>query len=251
MPSEAEIPFGELLAPQFIYQRVQFHDGVVLNLTEHLAVVERAFQTIYHTQSTFSVKEITHAIASLVRKNRYQTEGCGVVVLLCFFRAGEGAELLIVCERPLIEVGYTVSSLRPVAVTNDYTVPYGEFTTSLKLSASRFYERLARGAGGVKSIRAEGDALVECGDAPLFGIRGRTLFTAPLGAGVGESVERELVIGAAARAKLEVVEEAIKRTDLFAFDELFYADCGGITSISECDGAKFMTLLVTRIVHNF
>jgi hypothetical protein len=249
-PAEVEIPFEELLSAHYIYQRVQFHDGVVPHLADHLAIVERTFWSIYRTRPTFDAKATTHAIATLARRNRYQTEGAGLVLLLCFFPTDTGTDLLIVCERPLIEVGYTVSSLRPVAVVNRYRLPYEGFAVSFGLSAARFYEGLAVEHGATKSIRAEGEELIECGTAPLFGIRGRTLFTAPLTAGVVDSVERTLVIEAARRAKLSVREEAIAHSDLVRFDELFYADAAGITSLSECDGIKFMSLSVNRIIDN-
>jgi hypothetical protein len=251
MPDEVEISFGELLSTHYIYQRVQFHNGIVPHLTDHLAIVERTFWNIYRTRSTFDAKAITHAVATLAHRNHYQTEGAGLTLLLCFFPNVEGTDLLIFCERPLIEVGYTVSSLRPVATVNHYRLPYEGFPVSFGLSAARFYEGLAAEAGATKSIRAEGEKLIECGTAPLFGIRGRTLFTAPLTEGAIESVERELVIEAAERAKLCFVEEAILHSDLVRFDELFYADAAGITSLSECGGAKFMSLLVGRIIDNF
>jgi branched-subunit amino acid aminotransferase/4-amino-4-deoxychorismate lyase len=248
MPAEVEIPFRELLVAHYVYQRVQFHDGVVPHLTEHLAIVERTFWSIYRTRVELDPAIITHAIATLARRNRYQTEGAGLVVLLCFFPAGEGVEMLATCERPLIEVGYTVSSLRPVAVIDEYKLPYEGFAVSFGLAAERFYEELAARKGATKSVRAQGEELLECGTAPLFGIRGRTLFTAPLTAGVVDSVERGLVVRAAERARIEWREEPVLRSELATFDELFYATAAGITSLSECHGTKFMSLLVNRII---
>jgi branched-subunit amino acid aminotransferase/4-amino-4-deoxychorismate lyase len=121
---------------------------------------------------------------------------------------------------------------------------------SFGLSAARFYEGLAIEHGATKSIRAQGEELLECGTSPLFGVRGRTLISAPLTAGVIESVERELMVEAARRSRLDFKEDAILRSDLMNFDELFYADAAGITSIAECDGIKFMSLLVNRIIAN-
>ncbi len=61
------------------------------------------------------------------------------------------------------------------------------------------------------------------------------------------SVERELVIEAASAARLSVREEPISHPELKSFDELFFADAAGITSLSECDGAKFMSLATPRL----
>ncbi len=89
--------------------------------------------------------------------------------------------------------------------------------------------------------------MLSCGDSPLFAIRGRVLFTAPLTEGAMDGVEREMVIDAAAKARLTVREEPILHPDLKSFDELFCADAAGLTSLSECDGAQFMTLIATRL----
>lgn len=237
---------AELLTAHYIYQRVQYCGGQVLNLAEHLAVVRRVFWNIHRTQPEFDQTAIAADIASLVRENRYP-EGVAVVVMLCFFPEGEGARRLIMCERPLIEKGYTVSSLRPSAVTHQYKMPYEGFPTNFLLSAARFYDSAALEFGATKSVRYEGGALLGCGDAPLFGIRGKTLFTAPLTDGAAESVERQLVISAARRLGLDFLEEAIPHGDLVMFDELFYADAAGITSLGECDGIKFMSLIVNRL----
>lgn len=248
-PGELEIPFPELLTAHYIYQRVQLHGGKVPHLAEHLAIVSRTFWSIHRTRPVLDEETIVKDIAAIARENRYQM-ATGLTLLLCFFPAGDGADLLIMCEKPLIEKGYTVSSLRPVAVTHGYKLPYEGFPTNFLLSAARFHDGLALEFGATKSIRKEGDMLISCGDAPLFGIRGRTLFTASLTEGATDSVERRIVISAAAKAKLDFLEEAVPHSDLVRFDELFYADATGITSLGECDGAKFMSLYVLRITEN-
>ena len=80
-------------------------------------------------------------------------------------------------------------------------------------------------------------------DAPLFGIGGHTVLTAPGPA----SVERELAVRAILAAGLELREEPFGRADLPYLDELFFADHRGITSLSRCDGRPLMTLVAERV----
>lgn len=44
-----------------------------------------------------------------------------------------------------------------------------------------------------------------------------------------------------------MVEEPLPRRMLPMFDELFYVDWRGVTSLAHCDGEPFMTLLSERI----
>ncbi len=246
-PQELEVPLPELLAVHYVYQRVHALAGRMLHLPEHLDIAARTFRYIYGTQPDLDEKAVAAQIAEVLRANRYPAHGSSTA-LLCLFPRQEGHDLLIMCERLLIEKGYTVSSLRPAAVSYEYGIPYGGFPTGFQLSAARMHDMLALEHGATRSVRREGNDLISCGDAPLFGIRRKTLFTAPLTAGAVDSVERRLIIAAAAKTRMDFLEEAVPRSELRDFDELFYADAAGITSLSECDGAKFMSLLVSRLI---
>lgn len=165
----------------------------------------------------------------------------------------------VVPERNLLARGYAHSSLRPAAVTFEYSIPYAHLHTNFQLAAAALFDDLAGRQEGVtgarlsrqvRSIRRRGEELVSCGDAPLFAIRGRRLFTHPLVDGAPDSVERQRVIAVVTGAdhlRLELVEEPVTRGQLTDFDELFFADAAGITSLAECDGAKFTALVAPKI----
>jgi hypothetical protein len=173
-------------------------------------------------------------------------------------RGEGGIELTVEFERVLLDAGYAWSSLRPRAVSFDYSIPFGGFPTAFQLSAKALFDTLGASrtgnsdhtsadGGAVRSIRREGDKLLSCGDAPLFAIRGKKLLTTPLIEGTMDTIERRLLIEAAARERLGLTEETLRHSELREYDELFYVDAAGITSIAECDGAKFMSLAAPRL----
>lgn len=246
-PSEFGMPLPELLAAHYVYQRIHTLGGRPMHLAEHLDFAARAFRYIYGTQPLFDEKAVADDIAGLLGANRYPPRG-STTVLLCFFPHGENFDMMAMCERPLLEKDYSVSSLRPKAVSYEYSIPYSAFPTGFQLSAARLYDTLALGHGATRSVRRTGDRLISCGGSPLFGIKGKTLFTTPLTEGAVDSLERRMVISAAGKMKMDFLEEAIPHYELKDFDELFYADAAGITSLSECDGAKFMSLFVSRLI---
>ncbi len=247
-PQELKIPLPELLAAHYVYQRVHTLAGETLHLSQHLDIAGRTFRYIYGTHPGLDEKTVARHIAELLRANRYPARGSATVLFCLFPHESGGHDLMIMCERPLIDTGYAVSSLRPQAVSYEYDIPYSAFPTGFQLSAARMHDMLALEHGATRSVRRRGNLLVSCGDAPLFGIRRKTLFTASLTAGAVDSVERRLVIAAAAKARMDFLEEAVPHSELKDFDELFYADAAGITSLAECDGAKFMSLLVSRLI---
>jgi hypothetical protein len=151
-------------------------------------------------------------------------------------------------ERRLLTAGYAHSALRPRAVTYDYSIPFPAFPTSFQLLAQSHFDSLALAEhGATRSVRREGESLLACGDAPLFAIRGKVLLTPALTDGAMDSVERRLVLEAAPEAHFTLREEPILHSELKSLDELFFADARGITSLSDCDGAKFMSLSAPRL----
>jgi branched-subunit amino acid aminotransferase/4-amino-4-deoxychorismate lyase len=137
-------------------------------------------------------------------------------------------------------------------VTYEYSLPFGGLPTNFRIEAAALFDLLAGGAlggrGMARAVQCEGDRLLTCGDATLFAIRGRVLFTPSVADGGLESVERGLVMEAATKARLIVREEPILHSALKDYDELFFADATGITSLAECDGAKFMSIIAPKII---
>lgn len=233
----------------FVYQRIHTLNGKALHLADHLRIAAHAFEQIYGSRPELDERDIAARIAENLRLNRTPAHtGVTVLLRLVPVEEGGGYDLAIEYERFLLEAGYFHSALRPKAVTFEYSIPFYGFPTGFQLSARALFDALALSRhGATRSVRREGDRLLSCGDAPLFAIRGRVLFTPPLNEGAMDSVERGLVIEAAAKSRLFVREEQIIHPELKSFDELFFADAAGITSLAECDCAKFMSLAAPRI----
>ena len=87
------------------------------------------------------------------------------------------------------------------------------------------------------------ERLLTADGAPLFTVRGHTVYTAPAPA----SVEGCLVREAVRAAGLTLREEPLQRRELPRAEELFYADHRGITALSRCDGQPLMTLVAERV----
>jgi hypothetical protein len=241
-------PTGATAASHFVYQRIHVFGGKALHLDDHLRFAARAFEHIYGYPPALDPRDISARVAGSMRTHRPEARTGSTVLLQIIPRENDGHRIAISYERPLLDAGYAHSALRPRAVSFDYGLPFGGFPTGFHLAARELFDTLAlRQYGAGRSVRRRGDVLLTCGDAPLFAIRGRVLFTTPLTEGAMDGVEREMVIDAAPRMRLTVREEPILHTGLKSYDELFLADAAGITSLAECDGARFMSLIAPRL----
>jgi hypothetical protein len=228
----------------FVYQRVHTLGGKARHLSEHLALAARTYEQIYGVKPEPDERKVAASIAETLHR-KHPVAQVSATAMLYFYEAGDGSHTLTVnYERPLLETGYAHSPLRPRGVTFEYSIPFGGLPTNFQIEAQALFDsRALRLHGATRSVRREGDRLLSCGDSPLFAIRGRTLIAPP----TIESVERGLVVAAAVKSRLGVCEEPILHSELMSFDELFVADAAGVTSLSECDGAKFMSLTAARI----
>ena len=107
-------------------------------------------------------------------------------------------------------------------------------------------ERAAVRTGVQAVIRCDGEGFVHvCDEAPLFAVKGKKVYTPP----APPSVERELAYraGEAACLPLLELELEIGREQLARFDEIFYVDHRGLTSLSACEGQLYAAIIPERI----
>ncbi len=255
----------------FVFQRVHSLDGKILHLDAHLDLLSRAFRQVYgfdpafnsNHSSCLSSASIAHQIAMELRAAHFPSKGSATAIICLSTNDNSdqhttnSPKINILPERALFDLGYAHSSLRPAGVTFEYSVPFSAFPTGFHLSAAALFDTLAANQSATpsaanpstvsRSIRRSGNFLISCGDSPLFAIRGRALSSPPLVSGAIDSIERRLVIEAAPKARLTFVEEPIPHSELTSLEELFFADAAGLTSFSSCDGAKFMSLLASKL----
>ena len=156
--------------------------------------------------------------------------------------------------------GYALRSLRPAAAVVNYGVPYPEYPTSAREAACMLalqaavtadnraaeadIERAAVRTGVQAVIRCDGEGFVHvCDEAPLFAVKGKKVYTPP----APPSVERELACRAVEAARLPLLELEIGREQLARFDEIFYVDHRGLTSLSACEGQLYAAIITERI----
>lgn len=178
-------------------------------------------------------------------------------VRMAFTPAGD---LLLIPGAVSFYDGYALRSLRPAAAVVNYGVPYPEYPTSAREAACMLalqaavtadnraaeadIERAAVRTGVQAVIRCDGEGFVHvCDEAPLFAVKGKKVYTPP----APPSVERELACRAVEAARLPLLELEIGREQLARFDEIFYVDHRGLTSLSACEGQLYAAIITERI----
>lgn len=219
---------------------VHLSRGRARNVSAHAEVLRRAARTLFGAVYAPDTAALTQRIELLAASQRYPT---GVSCFVRIELTADGEERLVGAGTSLYD-GYALRSVRPQAVTMCYALPGGDLPTTARELAARQAEWLARaeGAGAVVRCDAEG-RLLDAGDAPLFAVRGHTLFAGSDAAGV----ERDLGLRAAEAARLTLSDEPPTRALLPQLDELFRIDHRGVTAYARCDAQPLMSLLAERI----
>ena len=222
----------------YLYQTVHLARGRARNAEAHAARLDAASRELFGRG--YAPARLAARIEALAAAERYPTGVSGFVRIEL---GADGEERLTPAGVSLYD-GYAFRSLQPEAVTVDYDLPLSEAPTSAREAAAQLARRLAERAGAEVAVRCDSAGILgSADDAPLLAIAGRTVLTAPGSA----SVERRLAVQAVRAAGLELREEPFGRADLPGFDELFFADHRGVTSLSRCDGQPLMSLIAERI----
>ena len=240
----------------YLYQTLHVRGRRPLWLDRHTELLARNIQELFGLRWAPDLRRLEAQIATLLDANRHPVAGSSFV-RMAFTPAGD---LLLIPGAVSLYDGYTLRSLRPAAAVVNYGVPYPEYPTSAREAACMLalqaavtadnraaeadIERAAVRTGVQAVIRCDGEGFVHvCDEAPLFAVKGKKVYTPP----APPSVERELAYRAVEAARLPLLELEIGREQLARFDEIFYVDHRGLTSLSACEGQLYAAIITERI----
>lgn len=244
----------ERLRAGYVRQDMRVRDHRPLHIAAHIALLSRAFERVFGQRVVLSPAMVAAWCADMLSRNRYPSKGsCRVTALL--IPAERGADLVLVGGEILLDEGYSVRPVRPSASVDCYALGFGELPTSAAFEAAESAllrarnRNLAQGSHIVLRADDEG-VILSAGTAPLFAVEGRTIVTTPLAYGAPDTIERQLAIDAIARSEIALREDVVAADTLDRYDELFFADYRGLTSIEQIGSTNYMSLVVDRIVRS-
>lgn len=234
----------------YLYQTVHVLDGRPRLVEAHAALLDEASRTLFGRPYAADPARLARRIAAVAAAERYPAGVSGFVRLEL---TADGDERLHPAGVSLYR-GYALRSLTPRAASCCYDTPFSEAPTSVREAAARLAAYEVRRSGADIAVHCTaGGVCLTADDGPLFAVRGHAVLTAPAAvvrdaaSPAFPSVERELALRAVRAAGLTAHEECFTAAELKHFDELFYADHRGLTSLSSCDGHPFMSLVAERI----
>lgn len=242
----------EQLRAGYVRQDMRAHNRRPLHIAAHLDLMCRTFEQMFARRVVLSPAMVSAWCGELLARNRYPSTGsCHVTALL--IPSERGADLVLIGGEILLDEGYSVRPIRPTASIDRYDFGFDQLPTSSAFEATEMALLRARNRLGVQGshvvLRIDDERVVlSAGIAPLFAIEGRTIITTPLVYGAPDTVERRLTLDAIARTDLTLSEQAVLADDLARYDELFFADYRGLTSIEGIESTNYMSLMVDRIV---
>ncbi|MEG2365795.1 MAG: aminotransferase class IV [Alistipes sp.] len=226
----------------YLYQTVHTLGGRPLYLSEHIAVLDRASRALFGRPFALDATLLTSQITTLLTTHQAPTS-CSVFVQIRSFFSGD-VQLLLAGKS--LYYGYDLRSLHPEALTMRYELPFGDYPTSARKALAALAHTQAERHHVQSVVRFDATGVVNtCDDAPLFGVAGDKLYTSP----APPSVEGRVAATCIAAAKFELVVQPILHEQLALFDELFYFDHRGITSLARCDGNPLMSIVTERVAH--
>lgn len=230
---------GGLPEGVYLYQRMRTIDGRALHLDAHLVVLSEGARALFGRIWRPQKAQIAAEIAELLRLNGYPAGGAVVTLRL----HADGTRLLMADGVSLYRE-YALRSLRPTAVVVPCSCYRAEWPTSARYETVRWARTEARRRGAHVALWCDADGVLQrADDAPLFAVRDDVIHAACDAA----EVERQLVLKAARKAGLQVVDRPVEAALLDRYDELFAFDCEGVSAVASCGDRLYLSLVAERV----
>lgn len=224
----------------YLYQTVHLRRGRPRLLDAHAALLAATARTLFGVDYAPDLPQLEARIAAVARAERYPQTVSSFVRIEVTADAGER----VLPAGLSFYDGYALRSLAPRGMTIDYDLPLSEAPTSAREAVAALARQQAQRTGADIAVRCDRSGICrQADDAPLFAVRGTTVFVSP----APSDVERDLAIHAVQTLGLPLREEPIHRAMLERMDELFYVDHRGVTAFSHCDGVPYMSLIAERV----
>ncbi|MFI3305232.1 MAG: hypothetical protein R3Y68_01810 [Rikenellaceae bacterium] len=226
--------------PNYIYQTIHTLSHHPHHVASHCRLLERHFLDIYFRPLRLDEEQIEREIVELLGRERV-TRTVSVFVEL---RVDIEQEMeLSLCGVSLYD-GYAMRSISPRAALVTFDSPFGLQPNTARRRALDFASDIARNIGGEIAVECNrAGHICSLGGAALFAVEGRRLIAST----AFESVERNLIIEAAAELSIEVVQRPIVRHELHTVDELFGCDHQGVIASSSYGDHLFMSIIANKI----
>ncbi len=222
-----------------IYQIIHTLDGRIYHLEEHLTLLFEGYYELFGKGIKLVKSRIEQQIAELLKRSRCPR---GVSLFVRLALNSEGEISLQEHERSLYK-GYTLRCIRPRTATVEFAIPYGIYPTSIRDSLTAFANYAATKLGGDLALRLSGNVVDAINGAQIFALSTKGLITAA----DSHSVEHRLTKEVARKLDITIIERPILISELPSFDELFFVDHYGVTSIRSCNGSHYMSNAATTI----
>lgn len=245
-PAEA----SATLRAGYVRQDIRVAERRPTHIAAHIDLMCRTFERLYGIRPVFSPAMVSAWCSQLLAANRCAT-GNGIVSAIMAPVERDGvprADLRLFMRETLLYAKYVVRPLRLRASVASYRLPYEDLPTSFAFEAAEAALLRVRGSGCRTVLRADDEGVIlSAGTSALFAVDGRRIITTPQVFGAPDSVERRIAADAVIRSGTEFAEEIVSIENLDRYDELFYCDCRGLTSIEQCGDTHYMSLIVDRI----
>ena len=226
----------------YIHQTIHTLDGNVRHLDAHIAAADEASRALFGRAFRPDTAALAARIGATLAAERPPHDRSAFVRLLL---APCGEATLRFAGVSLYR-GYDLRTVRPEAVSLVYDLPLGEYPTSAQEAADALAAARAAALGARCAVRCDSGGFVRAADgAPLFAAAGHRAVTPP----GPRSAAATAAAAAIEAAGMTLEVRPLRREELTAFEELFYFDHRGVTSLSRCDGALLMDIAAARVAH--
>jgi hypothetical protein len=215
-----------------------------LYLGEYLRRLNQAVKEVLNRDSSLAEGDVSAMVSRFLQSNRYPTQMPSFVELRCYL---SGEVVLLGGEvSPYPKLGLRL--LMPPGVDVAYDLPLSTCDSSVRRSVAEMAQAQAESRGAKVAVQVDRDGCVGLVDnAELFAVK-EYVVVVPREL---KTVEGRLLAKAVSRVGLQIEVASLVVEDLEEADEIFYADCRGVTALGSFNGHPLMHILAEKVAAYF
>ncbi len=231
-----------------VFEGIRAYDGHVFRLKQHLRRLERSAKLI-QLKIPASLGSLEKLVKEALRRNGLRD---AYIRLVISRGVGDLGLDPFVCKRPTIvlvadrlqlfpekfyQVGLPAIVAKRRRTNTDALDPSIKSCNYLNNILAKV-EAIRAGVPEAIMLNAQGD-VCECTGDNIFVVKGNTIITPPVSAGVLVGITRSAVFDLVKKTKYKLVEKLFKPTALFKADEIFFTGTAAeVIPVSKIDGRR-------------
>ena len=226
----------------YLYQIIHICEGQARFAKGHIAVMQEAVNRLYARPRKLPTQQWIKRLTQTIEQINAPHDTSSFIRM----ELHPNFELRLVDMGVSLYKGYDLRSIHPNAQTLVYELPEGQISSSAQQLTVELADLVAQREGYDVALQCDRYGQCQsCAGSPIMALKHNRIIAPPH----PQHIERFIAMSAIKSLGMDYEERNFREDEIPSFEELFWIDHRGITSLAHCNGVPFLSFAAERIAH--